>query len=210
MRIMSVLKTVNHAFTFVTRITKIFNIDESHALKHSMEVYNYANKIYKSECSSNPYLENQLEIICASAILHDMCDKKYMAENDGVMLIKNHMRNFMTEQHVSVVQDIITTMSYSKVKVNGFPNLGEYQLAYHIVREADLLTSYDIDRCIIFGMYKENLDYEHSLKRSIDLFNNRVLKYRDDNLFVTEYSKRVSKKLHKKALEDISILTGVL
>ena len=209
MRIMSIINTVNHAFTFVTRISKIFNIDESHALKHSMEVYNYANKIYKSECIQNPYLENQLEIICASAILHDMCDKKYMPENDGVLLIKNYLRNYMTEQNVIVVQDIITTMSYSKVKVNGFPNLGEYQLAYNIVREADLLSSYDIDRSIIYGMYKENLDYEHSLKRSVDLFNNRVLKYRDENLFVTEYSKRLSKKLHKKAIKDIIILTGV-
>ena len=45
-------------------------------------------------------------------------------------------------------------MSYSKVNKNGFPELGNYQLCYNIVREADLLASYNIDRCIIYQMIK--------------------------------------------------------
>ena len=42
-------------------------------------------------------------------------------------------------------------MSYSKVKVHGYPELGDYQLAYHIVRESDLLTAYNIPRSIVYN-----------------------------------------------------------
>ena len=42
------------------------------------------------------------------------------------------------------VIDIVDTMSYNKVITSGFPYHGEYQRAYHIVREADLLAGYDL------------------------------------------------------------------
>ena len=51
---------------------------------------------------------------------------------------------------MDVIGDIIGSMSYSKVKKNGFPELGDYQTEYNIVREADLLAAYDIDRAIIY------------------------------------------------------------
>jgi hypothetical protein len=102
--------------------------------------------------------------------------------------------------------NIIGTMSYSKVKANGYPNLEKFQLAYHIVREADLLSAYDIDRCIIYGMYVEKLDYDKALKRAIELFESRILKYRSDNLFITQYSKIESFKLHKKAVKELEFL----
>jgi hypothetical protein len=97
-------------------------------------------------------------------------------------------------------------MSYSKVKVNGYPNLDEFQLAYHIVREADLLSAYDIDRCVIYGMYVEKLEYDVALKRAVKLFESRILKYRSDNLFVTQYSKKESLKLHEKAEKELDFL----
>jgi hypothetical protein len=172
-----------------------------------MEVFHYTNKIYKSEVVKHPYLEDQQDIIYASAILHDMCDKKYMLESDGILQIQNYMRcrmnDYITEEKIKTISDIIGTMSYSKVKVNGYPELGEFQLAYHIVREADLLTAYDVDRCIIYSMMCEHLNYQDSLKRTIEIFDNRVLKYRKDNLFITNYSKNASLKLHLKAVHDI-------
>lgn len=206
MRITFFLQVINHAFNYVMRTSKIYNIDESHALKHSIEVYNMANKIYESELQNYPYLEKQREIICASAILHDMCDKKYMAEKNGIVMIKNYMSDHMTAKNLDIMSNIISTMSYSTVRKNGYPNLGEYQMAYHIVREADLLSAYDIDRCIIYGMYVEKLNYDRAVKRAIELFDTRVFKYRSDKLFVTQYSKKESLKLHKKAKKNIEEL----
>ena len=97
-------------------------------------------------------------------------------------------------------------MSYSTVKKNGFPLLGEYQLAYHIVREADLLAAYDIDRCIMYSMYMKSANYLEALDAAIVLFDHRVLKHRQDKLFVTGFSKKLSIQLHKKAKKDIDIL----
>ena len=65
-------------FKYVVETSKKFNIDESHALKHSMEVYGFANRIYENEVKKFPDLEKQREIIYMAAIGHDMCDKKYM------------------------------------------------------------------------------------------------------------------------------------
>jgi hypothetical protein len=168
-----------------------------------MEVYNFANKIYESELPKNPFLEQQREIICTASILHDMCDKKYMSETTGIKLIQNNMIDYLSYNNLEVVSNIISTMSYSKVKAHGYPDLKEYQLAYHIVREADLLSAYDIDRCIIYGMYVEKLDYDKALKRAIELFESRVLKYRSDELFITQYSKRESLKMHKNAVKNL-------
>jgi hypothetical protein len=203
MKLCSASTIVNAAFNFVIFTSKKYNIDESHSLKHSIDVFNFANKIYNSEINKSPFLLEQKDIIHVSAILHDMCDKKYMNEGDGVLNINKYMEPYMPQTELKVVSDIISTMSYSKVKKNGYPNLGNYQLAYNIVREADLLSAYDVDRCLIYQMMHEKFNYSDSLKLVYDLFENRVLKYRGDNLFITNYSKSKSYDLHAIAVEDL-------
>jgi hypothetical protein len=190
----NIINLVNHAFNYVVKTSDFYKIDESHALKHSMEVYGFAKRIYESELIKNPYLETQRDIIYMAAIGHDMCDKKYMNEREGIEKYKEYLSGLMPENELEIMGEIIGTMSYSKVKENGYPELGEYQLAYHIVREADLLSAYDIDRCIMYGMYVEKLNYDRAVKRAIELFDTRVFKYRSDKLFVTQYSKKESLK----------------
>ena len=187
----------DQAFKCVMELTKKYNVDESHALKHSMEVLRFADNIYKSELGLNPSLLKHRPIIVSAAIVHDMCDRKYMPdEAAAIREIRAFMVGVLTECELDVVESIITTMSYSKVKKNGYPDLGEYQLAYHIVREADLLAAYDIDRCIIYGMSVDGLTYSVAVERANVLFVDRVMKYRSDGLFVTEWSKTKSLELH--------------
>jgi len=195
------------AFDLVLILCKKFNIDESHSLKHSMEVYNFALKIYETEVITNQYLKQQKDIIIISAILHDTIDKKYVSEDLGIKEITEYMKSYISLEKLDIIFKIITTMSYSKVKKNGFPSLNEYQLAYHIVREADLLAAYDIDRCIMYSMYTKNINYLLSLDMAVILFENRVLQHRKDKLFITKFSKKLSLQLHKKAKKDIDILT---
>ena len=210
MKILNLSSIVNAAFNYVIYTSNKFDIDESHSLKHSMEVFHLANKIYDSEVIIHPYLLEQKEIISVSAIIHDMCDKKYMNEEFGVTEMKSFISNYLKSDDIEVVSKIVSTMSYSKVKLHGFPDLKNYQLAYHIVREADLLSAYDFDRCVIYGMMRENLDYTDSLFRAVNLFNDRVLKYRSDNLFITDFSKKYSKILHDNALENIQSIQNMI
>jgi HD superfamily phosphodiesterase len=204
--ILSLTNLINNAFRYVIETSETYKIDESHALKHSMEVYGFAKKIYESELCTNPYLEEQQQIIYMAAIGHDMCDKKYMNEKEGIEKYKFFLSENMSSNDIEVTGKIIETMSYSKVKVNGYPNLNEYQLAYHIVREADLLTAYDIDRCVIYGMFVEKLEYNDALKRAIKLFESRVLTYKSDDLFITQYSKEESLKKHIEAEKELDFI----
>ena len=198
---------ISRAFNLVVFLSKKFNIDESHSLKHSMEVYNFALQIYESELEMNHYLEGQKDIIILAAILHDTIDKKYVDEQAGLEEIRKHMEYHVKSEKLDIIFQIITTMSYSTVKKNGFPLLNEYQLAYHIVREADLLAAYDIYRCIMYAMYKKDMMYSDAVNAAKTLFEERVFKHRTDKLFVTNYSKKLSIQLHKKAKKDVEIIS---
>jgi hypothetical protein len=178
-------------------------IDESHSLGHSMEVLHYTNHIYMDNIFKYPELQHQESVIYTSAIIHDMCDKKYLDQKKGIDQINTLLQHKMNYHEINKVNEIISTMSYSTVKKNGYPNLGNYQMAYHIVREADLLTAYDFDRSIIYHMYKTDGDFSKSYDNAVELFNNRVLKHHKDDLFITDYSKKKGLELHDKALIQI-------
>ena len=83
-----------------------------------------------------------------------MCDKKYMNEYDGLQKIEEFLQEKIAEDEVKMVKDFISTLSYSTVKKVGFPKFNDYQTAYHIVREADLLSAYNFDRGLIYSMNK--------------------------------------------------------
>ena len=207
---MSLLNLINRGFKYVVETSEVYHIDESHALKHSMEVYQFAKQIYDSEVINNPYLEKHKEIIYMAAIGHDMCDKKYMDEKEGIIRYQKYLSEYMLSSDLEIVGKIIGSMSYSKVKANGYPDLGENMIAYHIVREADLLAAYDIDRCIIYTIYRDNCEYNKALEEALNLFDYRVFRMRQDRLFVTKYSKKESLKLHKKAKKSVEVLREIL
>lgn len=198
---------LNKAFQYVIRASLLYKIDESHGLKHSMQVLSHATTIFESECQYHPHLHQQKEIIYLSAILHDMCDKKYMQEEIGLQSMKTFLCDEKIEPtNINVIFNIISTMSYSKVKTNGYPNLLLYQESYHIVRESDLLAAYDVDRCIIYSMIVENCTYREAIIRCIDLFEKRMFKYQDDDLFVTKKGKELALLFHSQAVKDIDKL----
>lgn len=203
------MKILPAIIQFVQLTSLKYNIDDSHGLSHSMNVLHYTNQIYQSLVHVHSKLKEQEPIIFTSALIHDMCDKKYMKPKDGLDQIQSFLTYKLKPHEIRAIENIITTMSYSKVKTDGFPNLGDYQMAYHIVREADLLTAYDIDRSIIYHLYKSKKgamktgDFEESYQNARELFEMRVLQHHRDNLFVTNYSKKKGAELHDQALEKI-------
>ena len=188
---MGVAPLLDRAFECVVALSAKYGIDESHGLSHSVDVLNFAEQIYASELVRDPSLATQAPVIFAAAVLHDMCDKKYMREEDGIADIRSFMCDgTLDATSMSVVEQIICTMSYSTVKRRGFPDLGAHQLAYHIVREADLLAAYDFDRCVVFSMLREKLGYCAARTKAKALFASRVMTYLDDGLFITAYARQ--------------------
>ena len=196
-------KIINQALNLVTKLSGLYNIDESHSLRHSLDVFHNACEIYQNEIFTSPFLKQQQNEIFCSAILHDMCDKKYTDQSSALKLINFNMQNYLNSEEMDIMNNIVTQMSYSHVKENGYPNLENFNLAFHIVREADLLAAYDVERCFVYKMKNEKNSYETTYPDVISLFENRILKYIDDELFVTDYSKSKARKLHDSAAQRL-------
>jgi hypothetical protein len=126
-----------------------------------------------------------------------MCDKKYMNETEGMVEIHKLWKQeigYKSEdtEIIDIATKIILTMSYSKVKKVGYPELGDYQMAYHIVRESDLLTAYDFDRSMIYHMSVSGVEIEGAYENAKDIFMKRILKHNEEKLFFTDYAKEES------------------
>lgn len=200
---------INNIINFVLSQTIKHNVDESHSLNHALDVLDYSNKILKEETYSKPYLNKQEHIIYTSALLHDTCDSKY-SDNVEIEKVCSFLKdNQYSTSDINVIMEIISTMSYSKVKKNGFPELDTYQDAYHVVREADLLAGYKLNRAILYGIHRENLNYIDSFYRSKDLYSHRMGNFISDGLFLTKYgiSESISidneERRHMENLEEI-------
>jgi HD superfamily phosphodiesterase len=187
-------------FNFILLTSVKHKIDESHGLSHSMNTLLFANKIFENEVIRKPQLLEQERVIYVSALLHDMCDKKYMNENDGIRDIEDFLQYKLHPGEIDATKNIISTMSYSTVKKNGFPDLKDYQNAYHIVRESDLLAAYDFDRAMLYHMNVNKSDAMTAFTNSRKIFMDRVLKHNDDELFITESGRRESVILHDVAI----------
>ena len=192
-------------FQFVMKTVAKYNIDESHGLSHAFQILTQANSIYESEVIKIPELKEHEKVIYIAAIVHDMCDNKYMSTETGLDTIELFLSTNkvfkLAEEEINAIRNIINTMSYSKVKNSGFPELGKYQHAYHIVREADLLCAYDFDRCMLYHMHSQNTGIENAFSDSCKLFDIRVFKHNDDGLFTTDYSKTQSTIMEPRSRE---------
>jgi HD superfamily phosphodiesterase len=202
------MTSLNKIFHYINFISKKYNIDESHGIKHSMDVVKFAHNIFSAELINNPELNDQINVVYISALLHDMCDKKYMDENEGIRNLEEFIGISLNYEELNAIKNIIGTMSYSKVMKNGraeFPDLGKWQLAYNIVREADLLAAYDFDRCMIYNMEKKSGDFDSSFVDAKQLFDNRVFKHFEHGLFLTDKGKELGRMLHISAIDTIKM-----
>lgn len=198
---------------YIALTSNKFTIDESHSILHSLNTLVYSSNILREELPHKPYLKDQERIIHTAALLHDMVDRKYLPNTDNAILrLRSYFRSDFSTKELDVIQKIITTCSYSKVKQQGFPNLGEYQTAYHIVREADILCSYDFDRAMTYMLYKDRdmtktvpngCTFESAYLNSCSFFHERVFTQIDDNLFFMSYSQRMAPKLQEEAKQRI-------
>jgi hypothetical protein len=192
-------------FSYVLLASSKYNIDPSHSEAHSMNILHYVNEGYNSLVNEFPILVEQKTVIYCAAILHDMCDKKYMPEEEGLKDICDFLKEKtrLTLEEIDATKYIIETMSYSKVKKDGFPpNLGIYEQAYHLVRESDLLCSYDFDRCIVYGMNKGK-NFMEAYSDAEELFENRVFKYKSDGFLLTSYAQNRDTTLTQMARRQI-------
>ena len=171
---------MNRLYEFVEQICKIYNIDESHDLRHAKDCVEVAHSL----CEYNTTADEK-EIITYAAALHDCVDKKYTNVAEANEKVHAFLRGEgWPESRAQIVLNIINSMSYStlnKAMVNNtivFPDHGPYQHAYHIVRNADLLCSYRVERCYQYQRHIAPTMSEAEVWKRVDaLFQKRVFKY---------------------------------
>ena len=92
---------------FVIFITRKYNIDESHGVSHSLDVLHNAYHIYNSELEANLFLKDQERIILIAALVHDMCDKKYMEQDNGIIEICEFLGNKIQTDEIDIIPVLV-------------------------------------------------------------------------------------------------------
>lgn len=187
-----------------------YKIDESHNEIHSKEVLYYGGQLIKDYHLT----ETEKKILILGCLFHDVVDKKYLKENDNPQELLEEMLKEI-EKDEQIIKDttlFINNMSYSKT-VHFDEHLEPYFVQpesvlhhthnhiYHLIRNADLLSSYNLRRAFLYYYYKyPYLPFEDVLKDVIVLYFNRMKKLRSNNILdiMNKNCDILSKELEKE------------
>lgn len=191
-------------FNFIEYMCNKYSIDESHGLKHAKGTFQRARVLLYT---LDDVKEDESRVALYSAALHDTCDSKYT----NVELASAQISTWLLEQgwineEVDAIIGIITTMSYSKLKLQSvggqpvYPDHGKWQRAYHVARHADLLEGYIVARCFLYNMHihPDKSDDDHWLAVRT-LFDRRVFRYLKDGWITFPAALRMVPELEKEA-----------
>ena len=191
-------------FNFIHNQCVKYGIDESHGLKHAKGTMMRANQIL---ADLDEVTDEERKITLYAAALHDTCDSKYTPLNEAVNDISFFLRRQLWSlNEINVLIQIITTMSYSKLKKSSeYPNHGIWQRAYHVARHADLLEGYIVARCVLYNkhIFPEKTEEEH-WQRASEIFSSRVFTYVSDGWIFLPGALAMAKTLEQEAMRCLA------
>jgi HD superfamily phosphodiesterase len=195
----------SNAYAFCASVCRVQKIDASHDETHMVRVAKLTERL--NELCGKHVSEEEKDVMILAAFTHDLCDHKYTDVTAGLEVIDRWLeRQPISEEQRRAVCRIISTMSYSKVKVHGYPtDLGRWELAYHHTRIADLIDAYDIERCYQYQSHKHpEMEETEKWRAVIDVFERRVLTQKDDFILpVAPYAVSLVEGRHLVAVEAI-------
>ena len=178
-------------------------VDRSHNHHHAMEVLFWACDIMRQNLDTLHH-PREIQMIAQCSLLHDTIDEKY---TDFSPQVRNHLQEWYEEKETDMLMRIMKDMSYSKVMEHGFPHWclehdlsWNYTMIYHVVREADLLSSYNLARMIEYRKYNKKMmikNYTDTMirKEMVDLYEIRMGKLIPNGLFVHPSSRERASQL---------------
>ena len=207
--------TIISSYEFVHQKSIQYNIDDSHNHEHSKEVLYYAHKIVNHLISKkNKISESDIHIITQCCLLHDMIDAKYYDFTNDLLFHLKYL--YQDEYMIQIMMKIMRTISYSKTFIDNkirFPEWideSEYKTVYHIVREADLLSSYNLSRMIQYRLNRfpsmTDAEIRHDV---IDLYHERMKRLVDRRFFYHGYSEEYARNLEKMSSQQISLIESI-
>jgi hypothetical protein len=197
-------------YAFVEKCCDEQGIDDSHGLIHSKNTVKWAELLMNS---LNVEDIQERKFIVFGAALHDMCDSKYIEVDKGQAIIYQWLLDTgWTPKLAEALIKVIGSMSYTKLKQameKGeivYPYHGKWQRAYHIIRHADLLDAYKVERCMLYNRHiHPEMLREDAWKVVSTLFENRVFNYVSDGWLFYPKALELVPELEKKAREEIKV-----
>ena len=200
-------KKMELVYDFVEKMCVKYRIDESHDLSHSKDCVQFAQELMPPNAS-----ENVKTVILFAAAVHDTVDKKYTSI-EAVTEVREFFQSiYLPTPLIDAIINIITTMSYSYLvsrrKQNlSFPEHGEWQEAYHVVRHADLLCSFRVKRCFQYQKHlTPDISDQEAMTRVNDLFKIRVFAYEINGWLTMEKARSLSTSLKDEAYADLILI----
>jgi len=165
------------SYDLVRAMTK--GVDESHNHKHSEEVLFWSNEIMR-RMDPNELKRWEIEMIGNCCILHDLLDRKYNIRGAEGAVASHLGRIGYTHEMTRTMIDIMTSISYHKTVHRTGTTFPEwihdgFWNVYHIVRESDLLASFNLWRIIEFGRHQRGITNPDILSNdAITMFLDRM------------------------------------
>lgn len=192
------MDAMNALFDFVAKQCLVHNIDESHGLIHTKRCITWVNRLL-----DDTFSEEETNMAIYAVALHDMVDKKY---TNGTT---THIQDWLTQQgwseeHITILLQMISTMSYSYVTTHGLPDYGSWNRVYHVIRHADLLDAYQVSRCALYNRrIHPDWTEDQCWEAVSSLFEKRVFRYVSDGWITLQKALVFVPLLEEKARFDL-------
>lgn len=199
------------SYHLAKELGQIVPIDDSHNHKHGKEVLYWSQKIIRSLDYKLP--QKDLLMIGHCSLLHDLIDHKYADLTENVLA---HLERYHKPHEVDLMMNVMRDMSYSKTVKNHrmvLPDWLEespFQDVFHITREADLLSSFNLARMIEYRRARSPfIDPEKGIEECQDLFRKRMSCLEKDGLFLHLPAKQLAASLCAVARLKLELLPTV-
>lgn len=172
------------SYQLVRDLSSRWKIDDSHNHQHAKEVLFWSNDILRHI----PYSLTKRDrmMIGRCCLLHDLMDAKYFDLSD---VVREHLSHRHEKSEVDIMMRIMQTMSYSKIVSSDSIHYPEWEdktseKMFHIVREADLLSSYNLARMVEYRHHRHpKMSNQEIREEMIQLYETRMGRLIDDGLF---------------------------
>jgi hypothetical protein len=114
--------------------------------------------------------------------------------------------SYLTEPLWHDNQNHVLAMSLAPAPATAWKTdlLGQIADPVRAIQAADLLAAIDFDRCMVYDLYTRNENINDAYDNAVKLFEVRVFRHSEDNLYITEYSKNQDKILKQQAIQRIN------
>lgn len=197
---------------YIEATIKKHGIDASHGKEHLARVGQWCSVLWpRVQPLTDLQPEVELATLLLAAWVHDLIDKKYMDEQEGLCYLQAELSRLQyTPTQIECISFIITHMSWStrgKRKKQGLPGVPEsrWKKATEFIADCDMLDGYNPWRCKEYTEHHLNLSPNNPacIAARRQVMEGRVLKYLTEELH-TDAAREVAQPLHEMVKDHIA------